>query len=89
MAGTSASLLKLRLNQLTSLAICFHIVLKVNSTKEWNDTQVLMAWCSLYQLPVLCDRYLKGEISTEAELRRVKEYVTEIDVSIVVHEGHQ
>lgn len=55
----------------------FHIVLKVGSTNEWNDTQVLMTWCSLYSLPVLCDRYLKGEIETEAELRRVMEYVTE------------
>ena len=55
----------------------FHIVLKVNSTEEWNATQVLMTWCSLYSLPVLCDRYLKGEINTEAELRRVKEYVAE------------
>ena len=55
----------------------FHIVLKVNSSKEWNATQVLMTWCSLYSLPVLCDRYLKGEIDTEAELRRVKEYVAE------------
>ena len=55
----------------------FHIVLKVNSTKEWNATQVLMTWCSLYSLPVLCDRYLKGKIETEAELRRVKEYVAE------------
>ena len=55
----------------------FHIVLKVNSTKKWNATQVLMTWCSLYSLPVLCDRYLKGEIETEAELRRVKEYVAE------------
>ncbi len=55
----------------------FHIVLKVNSTENWNATQVLMTWCSLYSLPVLCDRYLKGEINTEAELRRVKEYVIE------------
>ena len=55
----------------------FHIVLKVNATDNWNATQVLMTWCSLYSLPVLCDRYLKGEINTEAELRRVKEYVTE------------
>ena len=55
----------------------FHIVLRVNSTKEWNATQVLMTWCTLYSLPVLCDRYLKGEIETEAELRRVKEYVAE------------
>ena len=54
-----------------------HIVLKVNSTKEWNATQVLMTWCSLYSLPVLCDRYLRGEIEAEAELRRVNEYVAE------------
>ena len=55
----------------------FHIVLKVNSTENWNDTQVLMTWSSLYSLPVLCDRYLNGEINTEAELHRVKEYATE------------
>ncbi len=61
----------------------FHIVLKVNSTIEWNATQVLMTWCSLYSLPVLCDRYLKGEIYTEAELRRVKEYVAEYRVRLM------
>ena len=55
----------------------FHIVLKVNSTEQWNATQVLMIWYSLYSLPILCDRYLKGEIETEAELSRVKEYVAE------------
>ena len=61
----------------------FHMVLKVNPTEEWNATQVLMTWCSLYSLPVLCDRYLKGEISTEAELRKVKEYVTEYRVRLM------
>jgi len=60
----------------------FHIVLKINSTKEWNATQVLMTWCALYSLPVLCDRYLKGEINTEAELRRVKEYVAEYRIRL-------
>ena len=55
----------------------FHIVLKVNSTEHWNTTQVLMTWCSLYSLPILCERYLKGEINTEAELRKVKEFVAE------------
>ncbi len=55
----------------------FHLVLKVNSTQDWNATQVLMTWGSLYSLPVLCNRYLQGEITTEAELRRVKEYVAE------------
>ena len=52
-----------------------HIVLRVGDTAEWPANRVLMTWQSLYSLPVLCDRYLKGEIETESELRRVKEYV--------------
>ncbi len=55
----------------------FHIVLRVGDTSEWPANRVLMAWQTLYALPLLCDRYLKGEISTEAELKKVKEYVTE------------
>lgn len=55
----------------------FHIVLRVGNTSEWPANRVLMSWQSLCSLPVLCDHYLKGEISTEAELRKVKEYVTE------------
>lgn len=55
----------------------FHIVLRVGDTSEWPANRVLMAWQSLYALPVLCDRYLKGEINTEAELKRVNEYVAE------------
>lgn len=55
----------------------FHIVLRVGDTAEWPANRVLITWQSLYSLPVLCDRYLKGEIKTEAELRRVKEFVAE------------
>jgi len=55
----------------------FHIVLRVGDTSEWPANRVLMAWQSLYSLPLLCDRYLKGEINTEAELKKVKEYVVE------------
>jgi REP element-mobilizing transposase RayT len=55
----------------------FHIVLRVGDTSEWPTNRVLATWQSLYSLPVLCDRFLKGEINTEAELRRVKEYVAE------------
>lgn len=61
----------------------FHIVLRVGDTSEWPANRVLMAWQSLYSLPVLCDRYLKGEIETEAELRRVKEYVTEYQARLM------
>ena len=54
----------------------FHIVIRVGDTSEWPANRVLMAWQGLYSLPVLCDRYLKGQINTEAELRRVNEFVT-------------
>ena len=55
----------------------FHIVLRVGDTSEWPANRVLMTWQSLYSLPLLCDRYLKGEINTEAELKKVKNYVAE------------
>jgi len=55
----------------------FHIVLRVGDTSEWPANRVLMAWQTLYSLPLLCDRYLKGEINTEAELKKVKKYVVE------------
>ena len=55
----------------------FHIVLRVGDTSKWPANRVLMAWENLYSLPLLCDRYLKGEISTEAELKKVKDYVDE------------
>ena len=55
----------------------FHIVLRVGDASEWPANRVLMTWQSLCSLPVLCDRYLKGEINTEAELRKVKEFVSE------------
>ena len=55
----------------------FHIVLRVGDTADWPANRVLMAWSQLFSLPVLCERYLKGEINTEAELKKVKEYVAE------------
>jgi REP element-mobilizing transposase RayT len=46
----------------------YHLVLKINSTKEWNEKQVLAAWSELCQLPTLCDRYMTGDSFTQAEL---------------------
>ena len=55
----------------------FHIVLRVGNTSDWPLNRVLMAWGSLYELPILCQRYLRGEIHTQAELRKVNEMVAE------------
>lgn len=55
----------------------FHLVLRVGDTADWPANRVLMAWASLYALPSLCERYLRGDIDTQAELRRVYVWVDE------------
>jgi REP element-mobilizing transposase RayT len=55
----------------------YHLVIKVDSTKEWNDKQVLSAWASLYQLPKLCDQFMKNEFMGKAELVILHELVGE------------
>jgi len=54
----------------------FHLVLRVGTTIEWTDKQVLMTWLSLYSLPYLCQQFLEDKINTDAELRKVREFVT-------------
>ncbi|WP_154224789.1 hypothetical protein [Marinicella rhabdoformis] len=38
----------------------FHIVLRVGDSSDWPANRVLMAWQGLCELPLLCERYLKG-----------------------------
>jgi len=49
----------------------YHLVLKVNSTKEWSEKQVLTYWSSLCNIIPLCERFLKGEHLSKAELDMV------------------
>ncbi len=49
----------------------YHLVLKVNSTKEWNEKQVLTYWSSLCNVIPLCEIFLKGEHLSKAELDMV------------------
>lgn len=49
----------------------YHIVLKINSTKDWNEKQVLTYWSSLCNPIPLCQRYLAGEELSRAELDMV------------------
>jgi REP element-mobilizing transposase RayT len=49
----------------------YHIVLKVNSTQNWNEKQVLAYWSSLCNPIPLCQRYLSGDELTKAELEMV------------------
>ena len=49
----------------------YHIVLKINSTDNWNEKQVLTYWSSLCNPIALCQRYLAGEDLSKAELDMV------------------
>ncbi|WP_395373638.1 alpha-amylase family glycosyl hydrolase [Marinicella sp. W31] len=72
------------LSDIFSIGICsyavmsnhYHIVVKVDSTNCWPDKQVLYHWASLHRLPILCDRFLKGESLAKAELLYVKDRIT-------------
>ena len=49
----------------------YHLVLKVNCTKDWNEKRVLIHWSSVCSLMPLCQRLLDGEHLTKAELDMV------------------
>ena len=46
----------------------FHLVLKVNPTVDWADKIVLMTWAGLFELPLLCERFVRGEHMSKPEL---------------------
>ena len=49
----------------------YHLVLKVNCTKHWDEKRVLMHWSSLCEVIPLCRRFLNGEYLSKAELDMV------------------
>ena len=75
----------LGLTDIFSIDICsyavmsnhYHIVLKVNDNKKWSIDETLKTWNKLYSLPYLCDKYLRNEIHTNAEIREVKKIAKE------------
>jgi hypothetical protein len=56
----------------------YHLVLKLNDTKDWSIHQVLANWSSLCNLPYLCQKFLDKQVIDKAEMREVlaltKEY---------------
>lgn len=46
----------------------FHLVLKVNSTAGWSEKRVMITWAGLFDLPLLCERYIRGEHMSKPEL---------------------
>jgi len=49
----------------------YHLVLKVNCTKGWDEKRVLMHWLSLCEIIPLCKRFLNGEHLSKTELDMV------------------
>ena len=49
----------------------YHLVLKINSTENWNEKQVLAYWSELCQPKLICQRFLKNEPQSKAELEMV------------------
>jgi len=49
----------------------YHLVLKVNETKDWSIHQVLINWSSLCNLPYLCQKFIDKKPMTKAEIKMV------------------
>lgn len=50
----------------------YHMILRVNSTKDWDEFQVLTAWSKLCKIDNYCDSFIKGEALNKAQLFWVK-----------------
>ena len=67
------------LTKLFSIDICsyaimnnhYHIVLKININSGWSEKRTLMTWAGLFDLPLLCERYIRGERMSKPELDNV------------------
>ena len=49
----------------------YHLVLKINSTENWSEKQVLIYWSSLCSVIPLCQKFLDGDELSKAELNMV------------------
>jgi REP element-mobilizing transposase RayT len=49
----------------------YHLVLKINSTQSWSEKQVLSYWSELCQLKLICQKFIKNEAQSKAELEMV------------------
>ena len=55
----------------------YHLVLKLNDTKDWSIHQVLANWSSLCNLPYLCQKFLDKQVIDKAEMREVLKLTNE------------
>ncbi len=46
----------------------FHLVLRINANAEWSDKRTLMTWAGLFNLPMICEKHVRGEMLSQPEL---------------------
>ena len=49
----------------------YHLVLKINSTENWNEKQVLAYWSELCLPKLICQKFLKNEPQSKADVLMV------------------
>jgi len=49
----------------------YHLVLKINSTDDWDEKQVFAYWSQLCQLRKICQDFMKNEAQSKAVLALV------------------
>lgn len=54
----------------------YHLVLRLGSSEDWSDDEVIARWLALYKGPLLVHRYVEGAALSEAQSQTVREIVT-------------
>ncbi|MDP5254318.1 MULTISPECIES: transposase [unclassified Vibrio] len=56
----------------------YHLVLHVDDKKaqNWSEREVVERWTTLYRTPILIQSWLKGELASQAEIKRVQRIVS-------------
>jgi len=57
----------------------YHLILRVDTDEAaaWSQGEIIERWTRLFSLPVLVERYLRGQTTTDAELNKVNEIIEE------------